>query len=66
MIYMTVSYILLIWVRHYALIFIIGHQALGGLGHYMICRKYGIDFWTCRHEEKYQALTEKWARGDFS
>lgn len=60
--YMTISFVLLILVGHYALIFIVGHQALGGIGHYMICKKYGIDFWTCQPEEKYLEVTEKWAK----
>ncbi len=63
--YMTASFILLILVGHFALIFIIGHQASGGVGHYMICKKHDIDFWTCQPEEKYLELTEKWAKGDF-
>lgn len=64
--YITISFVLLTLVGHYALIFIIGHQALGGIGHYIICRKHGIDFWTCEPEEKYLEVTEKWAKGDFS
>jgi hypothetical protein len=57
---------LLLWVGPYALIFIIGHQLLGGIGHFWICRKHGINWLTCEPEEKYLELTEKWARGDFS
>ena len=64
--YLTISFGLLLWVKHYALIFIIGHQLLGGVGHFMICKKHDIDWWTCQPEEKYIALTEKWAKGDFS
>jgi hypothetical protein len=64
--YMTISFVLLTLVGHYALIFIIGHQALGGIGHYMICKKHNINFWTCQPEEKYLEVTEKWAKGDFT
>lgn len=64
--YLTISLGLLIWVKHYALIFIVGHQLLGGVGHFMICKKHDIDWWTCQPEEKYVALTEKWAKGEFS
>jgi len=63
--YITISFVLLTFVGHYALIFIIGHQALGGIGHYLICKKHSIDFWTCQPEEKYLEVTEKWAEGDF-
>ncbi len=62
--YMTISFVLLTLVGHLALIFIIGHQALGGIGHYVICKKHNIDFWTCEPEEKYVEVTEKWARGE--
>lgn len=64
--YLAISWGLLLWVGHYALIFIVGHQAIGAIGHYRICKKHGIDWRTCQPEEKYLALTEKWARGDFS
>jgi hypothetical protein len=63
--YMITSFVLVILVKHYALIFIIGHQALGGIAHYKICKKYNIDFWTCKPEEKYLEVTERWAKGDF-
>lgn len=62
--YMTISFVVLTWIGHFALIFIIGHQALGGIGHYMICRKHEIDFWTCEPEERYLEVTEKWAKGE--
>jgi len=64
--YITISFVLLILIGHYALLFIIGHQALGGIGHYLICKKYNIDFWTCQPEEKYLEVTEKWATGHFA
>lgn len=64
--YIIISFVLLAIVGHYALKFIIGHQLLGGVGHFMICKKHGIDWRTCKPEDKYIALTEKWAKGDFS
>ncbi|MFO7524975.1 MAG: hypothetical protein R6W68_05940 [Ignavibacteriaceae bacterium] len=64
--YLAISFLLLLWLGHYALIFIIGHQLLGGLGHFIICKKNDIDWVTCQPEEKYIALTEKWAKGNFS
>ena len=64
--YMAISFVLLILIGHYALIFIIGHQALGGIWHYKICKKHGIDFWTSQPEAKYLKLTEKWAEGNFT
>jgi hypothetical protein len=64
--YLGISGILIIWVGHYALIFIIGHQLLGGIGHLVICKKNGIDWKTCQPEEKYLELTNKWAKGKFS
>lgn len=64
--YLVISWGLLIWIGHFALIFIVGHQLLGAIGHFTICKKNGIDWRTCQPEEKYIALTEKWARGDFS
>ncbi|MBX2974551.1 MAG: hypothetical protein KF721_00365 [Ignavibacteriaceae bacterium] len=64
--YLIISSILILSIAHYSLIFIIGHQLLGGVGHFMICKKHGIDWKTCQPEEKYIELTEKWAKGDFS
>ena len=64
--YLGISWVLLQWVGLFALIFIIGHQAIGMVGHIMICQKHGIDWRTSQPEEKYLALTEKWAKGDFS
>jgi hypothetical protein len=63
--YITISFVLLTLFGLYALIFIVGHQAVGGIGHYVICKKHDIDFWTCKPEEKYLSVTEKWAKGDF-
>jgi hypothetical protein len=63
--YLFISSVLLISIGHYALIFLFGHQLLGGIGHLIICKKNGIDWRTCQPEEKYLALTEKWAKGNF-
>lgn len=64
--YMLVSWGLLAWVGSYALFFIVGHQALGFAGHLYICRQHDIDWRTCEPEERYLALTKRWARGEFS
>ena len=64
--YLIISGVMLVVIGHYALIFIVGHQMLGGVGHFIICKKNGIDWRTCQPEERYIALTEKWAKGNFS
>ena len=64
--YLGISFLMLHWFGYYALLFIVGHQLIGMIGHVMICKKHGIDWKTSRPEEKYLALTEKWAQGDFS
>lgn len=64
--YLLLSWLLLRWVGEWALVFIIGHQAMGWVAHVMICRRHGIDWRTCEPEEEYLALTEKWARGEWS
>ena len=61
--YLTISFVLLTLFDHYALIYIIGHQASGVIGHYFICKKHDIDFWTCEPESKYLEVTEKWTKG---
>ena len=61
-VYMTMSFVLLTLAGSYALIFIIGHQATGGIYHYMICKKHNIDFRTCQPEEKYLEVMEKWIK----
>ena len=63
--YLLITFVLLLLVDHYAIIFIIGHQALGGIAHYLICKKHNINFWTCKPEEKYLEVTERWASGNF-
>lgn len=64
--YVGVSLGLTLWVGHYSLIFIIGHQLLGFIFHVRICKKHDINWLTCEPVEQYLALQEKWARGDFS
>jgi hypothetical protein len=44
--YIFILFVLLAIVGHFALIFIIGHQLLGGVGHFMICKKHDIDWRT--------------------
>lgn len=63
--YLIFTTILLIWVGHYAVIFIIGHQMIGWVFYYKICKEHGIDWKTCEPADKYLALMEKWGRGDF-
>ncbi len=63
--YLLITFVLLLTIGHFASIFIIGHQALGGIGHYYICKQHDIDFWTCQPEEKYLEVTERWAAGNF-
>jgi hypothetical protein len=62
--YLVITFVLSQLVGHFAIIFIVGHQALGGIGHYYICKKHNIDFWTCQPEEKYIEVTERWAKGN--
>lgn len=63
--YLIISFVLLLLIGHFALIFIVGHQLLGGIGHYYICKNHDIDFWTCKPEEKYLEVTERWSTGNF-
>lgn len=63
--YLIVTTLLLAWVGHYAIFFIIGHQMIGWATHYAICKKHNINWLTCEPQDKYLALMEKWSRGDF-
>lgn len=60
------SYLLFVWIGPWAWLFILSHQALGFIGHVVICRRHGINWRNCEPREKYLELTTKWARGDFS
>jgi hypothetical protein len=63
--YIVVSALLIYWIGHYSLIFIIGHQLLGLIFHLIVCKKHNINWLTCEPKEKYIALQEKWAKGQF-
>jgi hypothetical protein len=63
--YIGISITLLYYFNHYALIFIIGHPLLGIILHIIVCKKHDIDWLTCQPEEKYIALQEEWAKGNF-
>jgi ABC-type transport system involved in multi-copper enzyme maturation permease subunit len=64
--YLIISWWLLAWIGHYALVFIILHPISGAMGHCFICKKYDINWRTCQPEKKYIALTERWAKGNSS
>lgn len=64
--YTTVSFALANWFAYWALLFIIGHPLVGLIFHIKACRKNGINWLTCEPREKYMALQEKWAKGNFS
>lgn len=49
----------------WSLVYIFGDFGLGLAFHTWVCRKHDIDWWTLAPEERYVALTEKWARGEF-
>lgn len=64
--YNTVSFLLVHWFGHWGVIFIIGHPLLGLMFHLKVCKENNINWRTCEPREKYIALQEKWAKGDFS
>lgn len=64
--YLGITFLLVNWVGHWALFFIIGHPLIGLIFHINVCRKNNINWKTCQPREKYLNLQEKWAKGDFS
>lgn len=64
--YILVSYLLLVWLGHWALIYIVIDPLIGLVFHIYICKKYDINWRTIEPRERYLALMEKWGRGDFS
>lgn len=64
--YIGVSFVLVHWLGHWGVIFIIGHPLLGLVFHLKICKENDIDWLTCEPSEKYLGLQKKWAKGDFS
>ncbi len=63
--YISISFFLVHWFEHWALIFIIGHPLIGLLFHVKVCRENNINWQTCEPVEKYLDLQNKWAKGDF-
>lgn len=63
--YLGLSYAMVHWFGHWALLFIIGHPLIGLIFHIMVCKKSQINWLTCEPREKYIQLQEKWAKGDF-
>lgn len=61
--FLTLSYLLLIWIDLWAWPLILTHQAVGITGHIVICRRYGINWVTIEPRQKYIALMEKWGGG---
>ena len=61
--YLGVSLALAATVGHWSLIFIIGHQLAGFIGHLVICHKHEIHWWTCEPRDRYLALQTRWAEG---
>ncbi len=64
--YMSISFALAYWFGYYSLIFILGQPLLGLVFHIKVCKKHQINWLTCEPKEKYLALQEKWAKGDFT
>lgn len=63
--YVGMSALLTYWIGHFSLLFIIGHPLTGLIFHIRVCKKHQINWKTCEPKEKYLALQEKWAKGDF-
>ena len=63
---LTLAYFAMVWLGPWGLALPVAHQAIGMAGHVVICQRHGIDWRTCEPQERYIALQEKWARGDFS
>ncbi len=63
--YIGISWLLVHWLGHWGLVFIISHPLIGFIFHLRICRKHSIHWLTCEPQSKYLALQEKWARGEF-
>lgn len=63
--YIVVSVLLIYWIDHYSLFFIVGHQLIGLIFHLIVCKKHNINWINCEPKDKYIALQEKWAKGEF-
>ena len=64
--YITVSTLLVIYVKHYSLIFIVGHQLLGLIFHIRVCKHHKINWITCEPRSVYLKLHEQWGKGNFN
>ena len=64
--YIGISIGLILWIGHYSLIFILGHQLAGLIFHIKICKRHNINWKTCEPREKYLELWERWAKRDYS
>jgi len=63
--YVGVSFVLALWIGHFSLIFIIGHQLIGLIFHIRACNRNNINWLRCEPRDKFLELQEKWASGDF-
>jgi len=63
--YVAISSLLSYWFSYFSLVFIIGHPLIGLIFHIRVCQKHQINWKNCQPQEKYLALQEKWAKGEF-
>lgn len=63
--YLLISGVLAYFFGAWSLIYIFGDVLLALAFHTWVCRKHDINWWTLEPEDRYIALTEKWARGEF-
>ena len=63
---LVLTYLTMVWLGPLGLMIPLAHQAIGVIGHIVICRRHDINWWTIQPRNRYVALQEKWARGDFS
>ena len=61
--FLLVTGLLTAWLGYWALVWAVGHPALGVGGHVWWCRKHGIDWLRCQPRERYLEL-RPWAQGD--
>lgn len=64
--YIIVSYILLTWFGHWAVLYILIDPLIGLTFHIYICRQHDINWRTVEPRERYIALMEKFGKGDFT
>jgi len=61
--FLLVTGALSLWLGLWALVWVVGHQGLGLLGHAWWCGKHGIDWLTCQPRDRYLEL-RPWAAAD--